>query len=76
LVLTTLRTAEEVRRLDEVGSPDLPKPDPQMLQIAEKIIAQQSGDFDPDEFRDRYEDALRALIEQKCKGKPVKPGSV
>jgi DNA end-binding protein Ku len=69
LVLTTLRTAEEVRSLDDVGSP----PDPQMLQIAEKIIAQQSGDFDPDEFRDRYEDALKALIEQKRKGKPVKP---
>jgi len=75
LVLTTLRTAEEVRSLDEVGSPDLPKPDPQMLQIAEKIVEQQSGDFDPDEFHDRYEDALKALIEQKRKGKPVKPSS-
>jgi DNA end-binding protein Ku len=72
LVLTTLRTADEVRSLDEIGTPDLPKPDPQMLQIAEKIVEQQSGDFDPDEFRDRYEDALRALIEQKRKGKPVK----
>src|SRR5712672_2530008 len=73
LVLTTLRTAEEVRSLDEVGSPDLPKPDPKMLQIAEKIVEQQSGDFDPSEFRDRYEDALRALIEDKRKGKPVRP---
>jgi DNA end-binding protein Ku len=44
-----------------------------MLQIAEKIVEQQSGDFDPSEFRDRYEDALRALIEDKRKGKPVKP---
>jgi DNA end-binding protein Ku len=73
LVLTTLRTAEEVRALDEVALPDLPKPDPKMLQIAEKIVDQQSGDFDPSEFRDRYEDALRALIEEKRKGKPVKP---
>jgi DNA end-binding protein Ku len=73
LVLTTLRTAEEVRALDEVALPDLPKPDPKMLQIAEKIVEQQSGDFDPSEFRDRYEDALRALIEEKRKGKPVKP---
>ena len=73
LVLNTLRTAEEVRGLDEIGSPDLPKPDPQMLQIAEKIVEQQSGEFDPSEFRDRYEDALRALIEEKRKGKPVKP---
>jgi DNA end-binding protein Ku len=51
----------------------LPKPDPAMLQIAEKIVEQQSGDFDPSEFRDRYEDALRALIEDKRKGKPVRP---
>ena len=72
LVLTTLRTAEEVRALD-AALPDLPKPDPKMLQIAEKIVEQQSGDFDPSEFRDRYEDALRALIEEKRKGKPVKP---
>ncbi|MEA2908299.1 MAG: end-binding protein Ku [Bradyrhizobium sp.] len=72
LVLATLRTAEEVRALDDVALPDLPKPDPKMLQIAEKIVEQQSGDFDPSEFRDRYEDALRALIEEKRKGKPVK----
>jgi DNA end-binding protein Ku len=73
LVLTTLRTAEEVRSLDEVARPDLPKPDPAMPQIAEKIVEQQSGDFDPSEFRDRYEDALRALIDDKRKGKPVRP---
>jgi DNA end-binding protein Ku len=75
LVLTTLRTAEEVRSLDEVARPDLPKPDAAMLQIAEKIVEQQSGEFDPSEFRDRYEDALRALIEEKRKGKPVKPAN-
>jgi len=72
LVLTTLRTAEEVRTLDEIGHPELPKPDPKMLDIAEKIVAQQSGDFDPSEFNDRYEDALRELIAEKQKGRPVK----
>src|SRR5262245_674063 len=73
LVLTTLRTAEEVRSLKDIGGPELPKPDAQMLQIAEKIVEQQSGEFDPSEFNDRYEDALRALIEEKRKGKPIKP---
>ncbi len=43
-----------------------------MLDIAEKIVAQQTGDFDPEEFNDRYEDALRAMIDEKRKGKPVK----
>ena len=75
LVLTTLRTAEEVRDMAELPSPDLPKPDPQMLAIAEKIVDQQSGDFDPAEFTDRYEQALRALIEEKKKGRKVKPAA-
>lgn len=72
LLLTTLRSAEEVRALDEIGHPDLPKADPRMLDIATKIIDQQAGAFDPAEFNDRYEDALRELIEEKKKGKPVK----
>jgi hypothetical protein len=32
------RTAEEVRDLTELASPPLPKPDSQMLVIAEKIV--------------------------------------
>src|SRR5476649_1501962 len=38
LTLTTLRTAEEVRAVDEIPHPDLPKADKGMLEIAEKII--------------------------------------
>lgn len=72
LLLTTLRTEQEVRTIQDIGHPDLPKADPKMLEIAEKIVAQQSGEFDPSEFADRYEDALRALIDEKRQGKPVK----
>jgi DNA end-binding protein Ku len=75
LLLTTLRTAEEVRDVSELASPELPRPDARMLEIAGKIIEQQAGDFDPSEFRDRYEDALRGVIEQKMKGRPVKPSA-
>jgi DNA end-binding protein Ku len=43
-----------------------------MLEIAEKIIDQQEGKFDPTTFKDRYEDAVRELIARKKKGqKPV-----
>ena len=73
LLLNTLRTAQEVRDMTQLPHQDLPKPDSQMLAIAEKIIDQQTGKFDPSEFVDRYEDALKALIEEKRKGKPVKP---
>jgi DNA end-binding protein Ku len=73
LLLHTLRTAQEVRDMAQMPHQDLPKPDSQMLAIAEKIIDQQTGKFDPAQFVDRYEDALRALIEEKRKGKPVRP---
>ena len=37
--------------------------------IAETIIKQQAGPFDPTQFNDRYEDALKALIAQKTAGR-------
>jgi len=50
--------------------PDM-RPDAEMIAIAEKIIAQKEADFDPAEFNDRYEDALRELIESKQKGAKI-----
>ncbi len=44
-----------------------------MIAIAEKIIERQEGPFDPSKFVDRYEEALKALIEDKKKGqRPAK----
>jgi DNA end-binding protein Ku len=72
LLLTTLRAADEVRKEKEFFD-DIPatKTDRQMLEIAEKIIAQQAGPFKPTDFVDRYEDALKDLIKQKQKGKTI-----
>jgi len=47
------------------------KPDRRMIEIAEKIIEQQEGPFAPDEFKDRYETALRKLIKQKERGEKI-----
>jgi DNA end-binding protein Ku len=71
ILLTTLRAYNEIRSSESVFDGDLPKPEPKMLEIAEKIIAQQEADFDPTQFKDRYEDALRELVERKKKGEPV-----
>lgn len=72
LLLTTLRTAEEVRTGKSVPHTTLPRPEPKMLTIAEQIVEQMMGKFDPDDFVDRYEDALRELIEEKKKGHVIK----
>jgi len=72
LLLTTLRTQEDIVKASDVGDiAELPKLDRRMLEIAEKIIEQQSGQFDPSTFRDRYEDAVRNLIARKKKGQKV-----
>jgi bifunctional non-homologous end joining protein LigD len=69
MLVTTLRTRDEVREADGYFE-DVParKPDAGMIDIAQRIIAQKAGPFDPSEFKDRYEDALRALIESKRDG--------
>jgi len=65
----TIRSDAEVRQPDEIfsGISDA-KPDAAMISIAEKIIEQQEGPFDPSQFVDRYEEALKQLIEDKKKG--------
>lgn len=68
LLAYTLRSYDEVKDPDQVFGdiPDI-KPDKNMLEIAGKIIAQQEGEFEPKEFKDHYEEALRALIKSKEK---------
>jgi DNA end-binding protein Ku len=70
MVAWSLRSHQEVRDAADFFD-DIPdkRPDAQMIAIAEKIIEQQQGPFDPSQFNDRYEDALRALIKEKQKGK-------
>ena len=65
----TLRTYDEVKKPAELfdNIPDI-KPDPKMIEIAAKIIEQLEGPFDPTQFKDHYEEALRALIKEKEKG--------
>ncbi|HEX3487663.1 MAG TPA: Ku protein [Micropepsaceae bacterium] len=84
LLAYSLRMRDEVVNMQKAleAIPDV-KPDRQMVDIAEKIIAQLEGPFNADEFRDRYEEALRDLIRRKEKGEkptvvapPAEPSNV
>ena len=73
MFVCTLRDWREVRStsgyFDEI--PDI-KTDPEMLQLAEKLIEQKVTHFDPKAYEDRYETALMAMIKEKLKGhKPI-----
>ncbi len=69
MLVYTLRSHDEVRG-DADYFDDIPtrRTDARMIHIAEQIIAQLAGPFDPGEFTDRYEDALRDLIRTKQDG--------
>jgi len=69
LLMWTLRTASEVRD-PEYDLPD-DKLNPEMVQLAESILERYAGEWDPADFHDRYQDALRALVEAKLKGMPI-----
>ncbi|QNE32381.1 Ku protein [Sphingomonas sp. NBWT7] len=70
MVLETLRYADEVNRAQSYFReiPDA-KPDDDLLELAEALIEKKSAAFDPQEFHDRYVDALKDLIERKRKQK-------
>lgn len=67
LLMSTLHSADEVRPA-EFSSKHKGAVDPDMVAIAETIIDRKSSAFDPANFRDRYQDALHALVESKTKG--------
>jgi DNA end-binding protein Ku len=74
MALITLRAADEIRPA-EFGISET-EIDPEEVAIARMIIERRAGHFDPATFRDRYQDALRELIEARMKGLRVKLQSV
>jgi DNA end-binding protein Ku len=69
---TTLHYPYEIRSEEAVFEeiPDLKLPD-QMVGLAETIIDKMSGEFEPEKFEDRYENAIIELVRSKQAGLPV-----
>jgi DNA end-binding protein Ku len=72
LLGTTLRYDYEVRDEKDyfkgVPQPRIPK---DMVKIAEHILDTKAGHFNPNKFKDRYENALRKLVRRKAAGKKI-----
>ncbi len=68
-VMMTLRSATEVRAAADYFTDIKDEPaEPEMLELAERLIEQKSGRFDPSEFRDRYQEAVIEMVKAKVKG--------
>jgi DNA end-binding protein Ku len=68
----TLRYPYEVRKeedyFDDIANEKIPK---DMLDLAAHIVETKKGNFDPDKFDDRYEDALKELLKKKQHGEKI-----
>jgi DNA end-binding protein Ku len=67
LMMFLLRTADEVRSA-EYDFPEV-RIDRKMVEIAGTIMERQAGHFEPAQFIDRYQEALRELIKAKAAGR-------
>jgi len=72
LVMEMLRYEEELRKpadfFDEVPGT---KPDKEMVDLAVQLIGKKSAAFKPEKFEDHYQTALKALIQDKLKGRKI-----
>lgn len=73
LVATTLRYANEVRdEEDFFGSIKAPKISKDMIDLAVHILESKAAHFNPEKFKDKYENALKTLVNRKASGKTIK----
>ena len=72
LVMELLRYAEELRDPEDYFS-EIPsaKPQKEMIDLAVQLIEQKSSTFKPEVYQDRFQEALKALVQQKMKGTKV-----
>jgi DNA end-binding protein Ku len=72
LAMYILRYANEIRPADAYfgGIPDV-KVNPELVDLATRLIAEGTTQFDPAQFRNTYEVRLNDLVQQKAKGRKV-----
>jgi DNA end-binding protein Ku len=69
LLLTTMAFSDEVEEAPEVGHA---APTDKELKMAEALIEQMAGKFEPEKFHDEHRKRVLALIKSKAEGKELK----
>jgi DNA end-binding protein Ku len=72
LALTTLRSAEEVVAASHLAGDDSAPVRPAERKLADQLVAELAGEFDPSELRDAYREKLQAFVKAKAAGKKYK----
>jgi DNA end-binding protein Ku len=76
MVGMTLHYPYEVRREKEIfGQIPHLKIDKEMISMAHQLIKSKEGHFEPEKFEDRYEEAVRDILNKKQKGVTIRPAA-
>ena len=73
MMATILRSPEEVRDGKDVfREVEKTRVSRELLDVAEMLVQKRMGKFDPSEFKDHYEAALKSLLKAKKAGREIK----
>src|SRR5271163_3635729 len=70
MMLHTMYYAEEVKKVESFGAPDVEIKDAE-IKIAHQLIEALASDWDPEKYHDTFQDNLKKLIEAKLEGGEV-----
>jgi DNA end-binding protein Ku len=67
MMLHTMYYAEEVRKVEGFGAPDVELKDAE-VKVAHQLIEALAADWDPEKYQDSFQDNLKKLIQTKLEG--------
>ncbi len=67
MMLHTMYYAEEVRKVEEFGAPDVELKDAE-VKVAHQLIEALAAEWDPEKYHDTFQDNVKKLIETKLEG--------
>jgi DNA end-binding protein Ku len=67
MMLHSMYYAEEVRKVEGFGAPDVELKDAE-VKVAHQLIEALAADWDPEKYHDTFQDNLKKLIETKLEG--------
>src|SRR6201997_3378633 len=70
MMLHTMYYAEEVRQVKEFGAPDVELKDAE-VKVAHQLIEALADEWDPEKYKDNFQENLKKLIEVKLEGGEV-----
>ena len=71
MTLHTMFYANEIREVAEYGKTNASEPKEAEKKLAEQLIESLAADFDPQKYRDEYQESMKAMIAAKQAGQEV-----